>query len=1026
MPARGGARTGWTWRAWLVAAAIVTTAPAVPLAAQSASGIIAGVVRGTDGQLVTDATVSAQRADGSYQRRAATGSDGVFRLAALPPGVYDVTVRRLGFRPVTDTGVTVVAGLVTQIAVTLVPAPRSLTPVVVTTTGEEAGRATEVAPLRVTAQQIAVLPVGVDLNRLIVLTPGARPDQTWGGAGVQANAYRLDGVAINHPGIGGAIVLPSIHWIQQLDVRGLGTGADEGGFQGGLIDVVTKSGSNTRTSSVSANLENAGWNGTNLKGTDITPEAAGRREVEAQGAGPIVHDRLFYFVAGQYMTTRLRALDLLGLDHFSPVQEIATAGSGFGKLTWTPSVHDLVNLGLALGDSTMQHADLTGRETAAATGHVRSPSTILDASWQHTFGSTSILDAKFVSFSEALDVDPYNGPNVPGVATYQLATSESYQNAPFIVRQRPSSLGYSVGLDHFATLLGQHHVRVGVQQEFGGWRDDQTRTAGMTWRPRKSTIDGSFLTFRPGDASTWQTYTPTSWGGETHEHAHVVNGAAFVQDDYTFGRVGLHPGVRVGWWNGSIDPVNGGPAIHAISTSGIDPRLGLTIDVGTAAHPAGLTVDWGRYHQDLFAQMFDRVTGAGAYSDYEVWEYSGPRFSDPTRVITQAQRDSMAALGEFRLIEYDQLNQEGVVKDYHQPFVDEFVVGAHADPSPEFHVEASYAQRNYRDIIALVDKNEASNFAEADSVVMIDSRGYPIADFRTNSGGQEHILVIPKMYIPKNALAEAVAAGLPVPTYLLRDGTTWNPQYEITNPAGARRRFRQFLLNGTMREPGWEVMASLAVTSLRGNFSTVSGYDPNSIIGFDRLVGRGPGPWVRLNEQINGDGLLDNASHLEFKLRSIGDIGEGYRLGVVFYGIYGDRLTPTFTILPYTYRYVSYGLRNPVKTPPVGPPPPDGPQPIPAAIMAYLAGQRINLAPEGSYHYGGYYTLDFHLERPFEAGGVQWNVQLDVFNALGSKVITVVNTSLDASTDPNSPTKFASPLGYVAPRTLRLGAAAAW
>jgi hypothetical protein len=389
-------------------------------------------------------------------------------------------------------------------------------------------------------------------------------------------------------------------------------------------------------------------------------------------------------------------------------------------------------------------------------------------------------------------------------------------------------------------------------------------------------------------------------------------------------------------------------------------------------------------------------------------------------VITQAQRDSLAALGQFRLLEYDQLNQEGVVKDYHQPYVDEFVIGVHGDPTPELHFEASYAQRQYRNIIALVDKNEASNYVEADSVVMIDSRQLPIADFRTTIYNQEQVLVIPKMYIPKNALAAAVADGLQLPADLLKDGVNWNPDYEITNPAGASRQFRQLLLNGTIREPGWEATASLAVTSLRGNFSTVSGYDPNSTTGSEHLVGLGPGPWVQLNEQINGSGLLDNASHLEFKFRSIGDIGEGYRLGLVFYGIYGDRLTPTFTIEPYTYQYEEYGLRQPYsRTDPA-------PEPIPAAVMTYLAGQRINLAPEGSYHYGGNYTLDAHLERPFDVAGVQWKLQLDVFNVLGSKAVTTVNTSLDASSDPNSPTKFASPLGHVMPRTLRLGASAAW
>ena len=191
----------------------------------------------------------------------------------------------------------------------------------------------------------------------------------------------------------------------------------------------------------------------------------------------------------------------------------------------------------------------------------------------------------------------------------------------------------------------------------------------------------------------------------------------------------------------------------------MDPRLGLTVDLGTQAYPAGLTIDWGRYHQDLFAQMFDRVAGAGAYSDYQVWEYSGPKFSDPTRVITQAQRDSLAALGQFRLLEYDQLNQEGVVKDYHQPYVDEFVIGVHGDPTPELHFEASYAQRQYRNIIALVDKNEAYLGEQVTLSLWYDGgNGMRQAKTTTYDGPKDSYTVTANCYAGRWRLAYSVSA----------------------------------------------------------------------------------------------------------------------------------------------------------------------------------------------------------------------------------------------------------------------------
>ena len=67
----------------------------------------------------------------------------------------------------------------------------------------------------------------------------------FGGSTNQANLYQLDGVTVNAPGTGGSFLLPNVDWLEDFKVIALGAGAEYGNFQGGLINMVTKSGNNT-------------------------------------------------------------------------------------------------------------------------------------------------------------------------------------------------------------------------------------------------------------------------------------------------------------------------------------------------------------------------------------------------------------------------------------------------------------------------------------------------------------------------------------------------------------------------------------------------------------------------------------------------------------------------------------------------------------------------------------------------------------------------------------------------------------
>src|SRR5260221_470712 len=113
-----------------------------------------------------------------------------------------------------------------------------------------------------------VLPTARDASSLIALVPGARKDQLWGGAAGASNDYQMDGVSMNHPGRGGDFLSLSVDWIDALEVRGLGAGAESGNFQGGIINAITKTGTNERRSAFRANSESERLTATNFNANE--------------------------------------------------------------------------------------------------------------------------------------------------------------------------------------------------------------------------------------------------------------------------------------------------------------------------------------------------------------------------------------------------------------------------------------------------------------------------------------------------------------------------------------------------------------------------------------------------------------------------------------------------------------------------------------------------------------------------------------------------------------------------------------
>jgi hypothetical protein len=238
---------------FLVILSVSLAASFALLQGQTPTGQITGLITDASGALVPEVRVSVTNVATGVDRNAASGSQGYYTVPLLPPGKYQVAVHKEGFRPITRSGITLNVSQSLQIDFILE----------VGTLSESVSIAAE-APLVQTAdttvnsvienKRIVDLPLnGRSAFSLAGLAPGVNP--TGGGAtphisGSQTSTseVQIDGAVDVSPGaIGGLnrrVYEPQVDAVEEFSVQVNGLAAEYGRFAGGVINVVTKSGTN--------------------------------------------------------------------------------------------------------------------------------------------------------------------------------------------------------------------------------------------------------------------------------------------------------------------------------------------------------------------------------------------------------------------------------------------------------------------------------------------------------------------------------------------------------------------------------------------------------------------------------------------------------------------------------------------------------------------------------------------------------------------------------------------------------------
>ena len=1003
-------------------------APAA-LRAQSASVLVRVTSKGRP---VVNASVQLF-SGGRAVRGAATDVSGAARFVGVAAGTYTVHVEIIGYRAPRDPSVTVIDGEARAVEVEMEEVAVEIEGISVRTDRIQIQRENTDFGTTVGGTALELLPVPYDPAELVALTPGARAEHVWGGANFQANSYQIDGLAANHPGLGGAMIEPSPLWVARVEVRGLGAGAEYGGFQGGQVDMVTKSGSNEFSAMLRSTLSNDALTASNLVSSEIGSEVKDRYDLEGEVSGAFVPDRLFYYLGGSYVDRSARFLNHVDFNgRYAPVLEQRTDQKVLGKLTWTPGPADEVELSTAYLGTQAENFGMTGYEGAGAAARYRSPTWFGNVAWRHSLGSRGVLEARVNHFERDERTDPYGGTDVPGVQLFTLVPPyTTFNNLALTRRSAPSSTSATLTTSiHFRTGEQQHLLKVGAQYSRGSFLDQRSRNGGMTWMPVLQ--DG----FEPTDPATWPIagggYVPTEWGGEVNLDADVVNAAAFAQASLSLGRLVLSPGVRFSEWEGWLTPRTGA-RFRAVKDQGLDPRLGATFQLDDAGTWI-LKGHWGRYHQDMIAQMFDRAGGSDVFTDQETWYYRGPPVADPSRTFTQAERDALAAQGLFTRETTVSLNETGPVVDYHQPYIDQWLVGIQKQFGSSVQFEALYTRRTNHDMIALVDRNRASNFTRFSRVrVHQGAASGPALPFNGAT------VYMPEIYIPNNVVLQEMrycaahpAECGPPPGLTFADtvGMTWNPDYVLTNAPDAERTFGQVQFQFKFARPRWGGSISAVFTNLEGNLDNVSSYaDPAEY---------SPGPYVRVNESINDYGKLPNYSDNELKVSAWGVLPWKLRGGAFWTVQSGDHYAPTFRVsgqaslygyranvdARYVCRFADPDCRVDFRG-----------TPLPLSFFKAIEGNDVFIGPRGAPQMTGRGTLDLRLERVFELPAFDLGVALDVFNVSGNKAVTEVQTMVNHGSrsyyffdDIDTPfrktwagTWYQSPLARLSPRMVRLG-----
>jgi Carboxypeptidase regulatory-like domain len=487
---------------------------------QTTTGSVQGDVVDARGGGVAGATVDAKNLDTNFTQTEKTNSDGHFAFLSLAPGRYQLTISQPGFATILQQNVNLTVGQVITIPVTMKISTVSQqiivseVPIVETTKTENSATLDETA--------VAQTPVlGRKFEDLLTLTPGVSISQGPDGDEININGQRgifnnisLDGGDYNNgffgEQLGGqrAAIDITLEAVKEFQVVASGANPEFGRTAGGVVNVLTKSGTNSIHGSAFEYFRTEALTAATSDGKPL--DDFRRNQFGGSLGGPIIKDKLFFFAASEGIRENLTRKNLsapLGATCANAAPMITNASDEalikgspecqrvallnfFKNAPFPPAIKN-TDEGLPV-DHSVRNASVFGRVDynlnsknqifgsysfdwsknpnqtfdvptyGTSANGIEGPSKIqaISTNWFSTISNTMLNEAHF---TYAREVRPRNAINPSSVPDTAMGFATNFRfGQPFFLEPTVDELFYRTDIrDNFSVIKGRHTYKFG-------------------------------------------------------------------------------------------------------------------------------------------------------------------------------------------------------------------------------------------------------------------------------------------------------------------------------------------------------------------------------------------------------------------------------------------------------------------------------------------------------------------------------------------------------------------------------------
>ena len=653
-----------------------------------AQGTVTGTVQGTvkdsqgaplPGVAVTAASTALVR--GSLTT--VTDTRGGYRFPALPPGTYAIEASLQGFKKAQQPGVRLALGQALAVDLTL-QLESVKTEVVVTGEAPIVSTVSNSVSSSFAKEYLEKQALPRNYYQVINTAPGVNSDPSgssgsailaYGGTSESQNAFTLDGVNVADAGSGGHWLLPSIQWMEEIQVTGLGANAEFGAYTGGIINGVTKSGGNEFHGGLEAYFEPESFVADNDPSGN--QETFKFEDYSASLGGPLAKDKLWFFVSAEYwhqVTTPVGAVDTS--DRKVP--------RFLGKLTWQLNESNRI-FGMGEYDSvTNERRGISALTLPSGSSKQDGPGVTFGVNWESLLNSSNFINVKVTGNDGNDDYLPYSGMDTPGHVDYYSGGPEyrwgnldvAEQNHRHIVTADASWSLFADGL--FGKIDG-HLFKFGALYEKASSVDNWRRPGGYTLYDDSSLCDSLDAYFKDPTCAL----TERSRGyGEYIDYGQQKGYTVYAQDSMRLDRVTINAGLRYTGYRAGFQEGHGDTSVYSVDF--VDPRIGFVWDLSGDAKWA-IKGHWGRYHSSMYTYYYDReVSGHTSIPDADSeWDPDTQTWGPWSEATPEA-----ATMGKVN-----------------HPSVDETLFTVEHQIGKDIALGLDFIDRRFRDIMGMVNAN---------------------------------------------------------------------------------------------------------------------------------------------------------------------------------------------------------------------------------------------------------------------------------------------------------------------------------